>query len=298
MSITLDRDKAFLASVQEICEIAAANAASVDREARFPSEAVAALRAAGTLGALVPDRARRPRSIAGQRRARVPGVGTPVLVDRHGVRDASDPGCDDRAAPRPGSWFESFLTELAAEQWLVASVTSEIGTGETWARSIAPVEPAGDGRCTLEKQAPTVSYGAHADALLITARRSLLPEQATRSSCWPRRSTPHSSRPAPGTRSACGAPARPGFIVRAGFGVEQILAAPFSTVMCESMVPVSHILWSFVWLGIATEAVRARTRFVRAAARRKPGAPVPAAHQPLPGHARADDASSRGRVRP
>ena len=48
--------------------------------------------------------------------------------------------------------------------------------------------------------------------------------------------------------------------------------------MSESMVPVSHILWSHVWLGIATDAFERGRAFVRAAARRSPGAPVPAAH--------------------
>jgi acyl-CoA dehydrogenase len=70
----------------------------------------------------------------------------------------------------------------------------------------------------------------------------------------------------------------PGFTVRARFGSEQVLAAPFSSVMNESIVPLSHILWSFVWLGIATEAFERGRRFVRAAMRRKPGEPVPAAN--------------------
>jgi acyl-CoA dehydrogenase len=70
----------------------------------------------------------------------------------------------------------------------------------------------------------------------------------------------------------------PGFEVRAQFAPEQTLPAPFSTVMCETHVPVSHILWSHVWLGIATEAFERGRAFVRAAARRNPGGPVPAAH--------------------
>jgi acyl-CoA dehydrogenase len=44
------------------------------------------------------------------------------------------------------------------------------------------------------------------------------------------------------------------------------------------MVPVSHILWSHVWLGIATDAFERARAFVRAAARRRPGEQVPAAH--------------------
>jgi acyl-CoA dehydrogenase len=70
----------------------------------------------------------------------------------------------------------------------------------------------------------------------------------------------------------------PGFVVRARFAPEQILPGSFATVMNESLVPLSHILWSFVWLGIATDAFERGRAFVRAAARRKPGDPVPAAH--------------------
>jgi acyl-CoA dehydrogenase len=37
------------------------------------------------------------------------------------------------------------------------------------------------------------------------------------------------------------------------------------------MVPYSHILWSAVWLGIATDAVARASAYVRAEARKKPG---------------------------
>jgi acyl-CoA dehydrogenase len=43
------------------------------------------------------------------------------------------------------------------------------------------------------------------------------------------------------------------------------------------MVPASHILWSHVWLGIATDAFDRARSFVREAAKRKPGEPQPAA---------------------
>jgi acyl-CoA dehydrogenase len=41
--------------------------------------------------------------------------------------------------------------------------------------------------------------------------------------------------------------------------------------MNQSMVPLSHILWSHVWLGIATDAFERARAFLRAAARAKPG---------------------------
>ena len=60
---------------------------------------------------------------------------------------------------RPGS--RPTCASSSEEQRLIASVTSEIGTGGDMGRSIAAVTPDGDGPLpTFEKQAPTVSYGA------------------------------------------------------------------------------------------------------------------------------------------
>jgi acyl-CoA dehydrogenase len=47
--------------------------------------------------------------------------------------------------------------------------------------------------------------------------------------------------------------------------------------MGESIVPVTHILWSHLWLGIATDAFDRARAFVRASARAKPGETPPAA---------------------
>jgi acyl-CoA dehydrogenase len=46
-----------------------------------------------------------------------------------------------------------------------------------------------------------------------------------------------------------------------------VLDVPFAQVCAESMVPISHVLWSHVWLGIATEAFDRARRYARAAAR-------------------------------
>src|SRR5207244_1442734 len=67
-------------------------------------------------------------------------------------------------------FFRRYLEAQAAQQTLIASVTSEVGTwGETRA-SICAIEPDGN-RLRLHKDATTVSYGAMADDLLVTCRR-------------------------------------------------------------------------------------------------------------------------------
>ncbi len=49
----------------------------------------------------------------------------------------------------PGSWFEQYLSDLVAEQRLIASVTSEVGTGGDMGRSIAAVTETGERNAQL-----------------------------------------------------------------------------------------------------------------------------------------------------
>jgi acyl-CoA dehydrogenase len=277
MSVAVDADLAFLAEIRRIAqEIAAVHADAVDRDARFPHEAITALREAEALSAFV------PAELGGG------GVSVPTLaracfeLGRRCSATAMVFAMHQIQATTivrhlDGEWFEEYLRRLVAEQRLIASVTSEVGTGGDMGRSIAPVTPDGDG-WALEKQAPTVSYGAHADDLFTTARRTPQSEQADQVLVLHHREQtelqPAGTWDTIGMRGTCS----PGFTVRARFDAEQVLPAPFATVMNETHVPVSHILWSHVWLGIATEAFERGRAFVRAAARRHPGGPVPAAH--------------------
>jgi acyl-CoA dehydrogenase len=279
MSIIVDRDLEFVETVRRIAiDVAALNADDVDRQARFPLETISALREAEALSAYVPDEfggagvsleaVARACFELGRRCSSAAMVFAMhqiqvVTIARH-----------LEGAP----WFESYLRELCEQQRLIASVTSELGTGGDMSRSIAAVMPAADGRQEFVKQAPTVSYGGYADDLLTTVRRSADAEPGDQLLVLHRASdtelVPTGMWDTIGMRGTCS----PGFTVRASFGSEQALRAPFSTIMNQTIVPVSHILWSHVWLGIATEAFERGRSFVRAAARRKPGEPVPAAH--------------------
>jgi acyl-CoA dehydrogenase len=278
VSVLADRDLEFISEIRRIADLAGAHADEVDREARFPAEAVQALREARSLSAYVPER--------------LGGAGVSVEATARGCFELAR-RCSSTAMIfamhqiqvgtivrhlEGAPWFESYLRELAGEQRLIASVTSEIGTGGDMSRSIAGITAGADGELTFEKQAPTVSYGAHADDLLSTVRRSEEAEPSDQVLVLSRASEtelePMGTWDTIGMRGTCS----PGFVVRARFGRDQILPAPFSTMMSESLVPLSHILWSFVWLGIATEAFDRGRSFVRAATRKSPGKPVPAAH--------------------
>jgi acyl-CoA dehydrogenase len=177
-------------------------------------------------------------------------------------------------------WFEAYLRDVADEQRLIASATSEVGTGGDMGRSVAALTPGGDGRpSSFEKQAPTVSYGQHADALFTTLRRGPDAEPGDQVVVLTRQDQvtlePTGTWDPLGMRGTCS----PGFVVRAELAPEQVLPTPFPRVSAESMVPISHILWSHVWLGIATDAFDRARAFVRAAARQKPGQPLPAAQR-------------------
>ncbi len=278
MSIAIDSDQRFLGAITTIAEeIAGGHAAEVDRDARFPIESISALRDAGALSALVPeDLGGAGASLEAVARAcfelgrRCAATG--MVFAMHHIQV----GTIVRHLDGSG-WFEEYLAELARDQRLIASVTSEIGTGGDMGRSIAGVEDAGEGRLRFEKQAPTVSYGAHCDDYLTTVRRASDAEPGDQVLVLSRGEDTALETAGTwdtiGMRGTCS----PGFVVRASFAAEQILATPFSTVMNESVVPLSHILWSHVWLGIATDAFERGRAFVRESARRKPGAPVPAA---------------------
>jgi acyl-CoA dehydrogenase len=279
VSTVADSDAILLDEVVRIAaEIAADHADTVDREARFPIETIAALREAKALSALIPaelggdEVSLQTIAAACFELGRRCGASAMVFA-MHQIQVA----ClvDHRA---DAAWFDEYLREVVAEQRLIASITSEVGTGGDMGRSIAAVSAAGpDGAVSFEKHAPTVSYGTHADAFMTTVRRAPDAEPGDQVAVLTRREQmkmePQGTWDPLGMRGTCS----PGFVAGAAFDTEQILPTPFSTISAETMTPVSHVLWSHVWLGIATDAFDRARAFVKAAARRKAGEPLPAA---------------------
>jgi acyl-CoA dehydrogenase len=272
------KDQELLSTIRRIAaDIAAPNADEVDRQARFPQEAVDALREAGALSALVPGR-------LGGADASLEAIAeacfelgrhcgaTGMVFAMHQIQIA----CMVRH-PGDSPWFEDYLREVAAEQRLIASITSEVGTGGDMGKSVAAVSEPADGIVSFEKQAPTVSYGGYADAFLTTLRRAPDAEPGdqvlvlTRSDQM--KLEPQGTWDPLGMRGTCS----PGYAATAEFPLEQVMGTPFSEISSESMTPISHILWSHVWLGVSTDAFDRARAFVRAAAKRKPGEPLPAA---------------------
>jgi acyl-CoA dehydrogenase len=280
MSSALDSDRALISAVRQIAnEVAAPNADDVDRSARFPAETIDALRERRALSAFLPtelggdDASFATIAHCCLELGRKCGASAMVFamhqiqlitIARHFEQDA---------------WFEQYLRALAEEQRLIASVTSEVGTGGDMGRSIAALTPADDGSVSFEKQAPTVSYGAYADDLLTTVRRSPDAEPGDQRVVLSRRDQTELEQTGTwdvlGMRGTCS----PAYTVRATVPAEQVLSTTFARVAAESMVPISHILWSHLWLGIAEDAFDRARAFVRAAAKRTPGQTPPAAYR-------------------
>lgn len=257
-------------------EVAEPAADAVDRDGRFPHEAIAALRDERMLSALVPaDLGGRGASIrevmeSCEALARA-CASTAMIFAMHQIEVA----CILRH--HGGSpFFRDYLAGLARHEWLIASATSEVGTGGDLRRSLCAVTPDGS-RLHVSKQAPVVSYGEEADDILLTARRQpdaasvdqvlvLLRKQdttLTRTGGW-------DALGMRGTRSF-------GFSVESSAAPQQVLPAPFAEIATRTMVPISHLLWSAVWLGLASDAVSRARAFVRAEARRSPGVVPPGA---------------------
>ena len=271
-------EQTFLASVERIADdVAAKWVDDVDREARFPHEAIDALREARALSAFVPRELGGGGAPLEEVAAACFTLGrrcgaTAMVFAMHQIQVA----CIVRHR-NDSEWFEQYLRDLVDGQRLIASATSEVGTGGDMGRSVAAVETMDDGTCTFEKQAPTVSYGSQAEDLLTTLRRAPDADGGDQVAVLTHKEQLELEQTGTwdpfGMRGTCS----PGFKIRAAFAPEQQLPEQFAAISGQTMVPVSHILWSHIWLGIATDAFDRARSFVRAAARQKPGEPLPAA---------------------
>jgi len=263
------------ARVDRVAAVAAAHAAAVDAQSRFPSEAIAAARAERLLSLAV------PRELGGEGCAAADVVdgcyalgracaSTAMIYAMHQTKVA----CLVRHG-RGSPWHQLLLRRLCAEQLLLASSTTEGHGGGDVRNSSAAID--GEIRITLERQATVISYGEAADGIVTTARRSahavssdqvlvaFLKENYTleRLNGWD----------ALGMRGTCSA----GFRFVASGLREQILPVSYEKIHSHTMMPFAHLAWSAAWAGIAAAAVDRTRAFVRKAAHRAGGKLPPAA---------------------
>jgi acyl-CoA dehydrogenase len=266
----------FLSRAEKVAAVAAAHAVAVDRDSRFPKEAMAAARAERLLGIAV------PRELGGEGASIADVVdvcyalgracaSTAMIYAMHQTKVA----CLVRHG-RTSAWHQLLLRRLCNEQMLLASSTTEGQNGGDVRNSTAPIERNG-ARISLERQATVISYGKAADGIVTIARRSadaassdqvlvaFLKQDYTLE--------PLIGWDALGMRGTCSE----GFNLVASGAAEQILPVSYDKIHAQTMMPVAHLAWSGVWAGIATSAVDRARAMVRKAAHRAGGTLPPAA---------------------
>lgn len=257
------------ATRQIAADIAGPNADEVDRHARFPIESISALKSAGVLSAGIPS----DLGGAGMNIVELGNLcrilatrcaSTAMILGMHFIKVSSIVHFG-----KGNARFEDYLRSVVAEQRLVASVTSEEGIGGNIRTSASAAEIDG-GRFKLTKHSTCLSYGAEADDLLITCRKS--PDAAASSQVlvlamrgdftlerlgvWD----------SMGMRGTCSPP----FAVSVEANTWQIFERSFAEIATRTMVPDTHYIWSNVWLGIASDAASRARVVVQGRARKNP----------------------------
>jgi acyl-CoA dehydrogenase len=263
---------------QAAAAVAATHAGPVDAEARFPAEAMSAIRAQRLLGILVPV------ELGGEGASISEMVNVCYVLGRacgsvamiyamHQIMVA----CLVRHAGA-SAWHNQLLRRLCDEQLLLASSTTEGQGGGDLRKSDCAVVQQG-ARFTLGKSATVMSYGAQADGIVTTARRAPdapATDQILAALLKQDYSLEHlSAWDTLGMRGTCSA----GFRLEAAGKIEQVLPEPYQKIHAHTVMPVAHLAWSAVWAGIAASAVERARLFTRKAARGQGGQlPPGAAH--------------------
>ena len=251
-------------------DVVAPNAEAVDRDARFPAEAFAALRAEKLLSCYVPAEFGGMGLDITQVSRLCEALGrycasTAMVFAMHQIQVAC---VVHHGLGTP--FFRDYVREMVAKQHLLASATTELGIGGDVRSSICAARVVDD-HFILEKQAPVISYGEIADAILVTCRKS---EDAAKSDqvlvlvrkedALLRRLSEWNTL---GFRGTCS----PGFELKSIGRAEQILPVPYGDIHSGTQHPVAHLLWASLWVGLASDALNRARQFVRGEARKNPG---------------------------
>jgi acyl-CoA dehydrogenase len=273
------RSRTMIEVSREIAESCAApNANDVDRNARFPVETITAAKEAGLLSALVPP------ELGGGGASLAETGQTLTAIGRHCASSAMilamhhlQVAC--LAAHGRNASLRAYLAEVAKRQLLLASATTEVGIGGQLRASKCALERSGQRHFHLEKQAGVISYGAYADGILATCRSGpdAAPNDQVLVLCTPPGLSLEqtSEWDTLGFRGTCS----PGFLLRAEIPQDYALDDAFSDIATQTMLPVSHVLWAHVWLGIAAAAVANARSYVQTEARKTPGTTPPSARR-------------------
>ena len=272
----LELSASFVPRTAAVAAVAAAEAADVDRQARFPKAAIDAARQQKLLGAQIP-------TAFGGHGASIFDItdmcyalgracsSTAMIFAMHQTKVA----CLVRHGT--GSpWHEKLMRRVATEQLLLASSTTEGQNGGNIRSSSAAIER-NEAGITLVRNATVISYGAQADGVVTIARRAgdaAASDQVlvafTKDNYTLERSLEWETL---GMRGTCSA----GFELKATGSPEQIFPEAYDKIHAQTMTPVAHLCWSSAWAGIAAASVERAQLFIRKAARGSGGQMPPGA---------------------
>ncbi|WP_369217911.1 acyl-CoA dehydrogenase family protein [Streptomyces flavofungini] len=258
------------ARLAEVVEVTEAHLTDADRDAAFPVEALAALRRTGLLGLLVPVAY---GGLGGSVRDLVRGaeilgradMSVAMIFAMHCQQSAAlVHHADERLA-------KALLPRVATGEVYLASVTTEAGKGGHLSTADAQLTDA-DGMLEIDRFAPVVTGGTHADGFLITMR------SAGESSTAHEVSLVYADRDQltvqasgdwqpMGMRASHSAPLR----LTGRVPAHQVVGEPgnFHEIAANVFGPLAHLGWSAAWLGTAAGALSRVLRLVRGPAGRE-----------------------------
>ncbi|MFD5478824.1 acyl-CoA dehydrogenase family protein [Streptomyces hawaiiensis] len=252
---------------RDVLPVVKQEAAQVDERASFPETGLQALRDSGLLGLLVPEEHGGLGGDLGDlvEVAQVLAAGcasTAMIWAMHcqqsdAVIGFADPGLRDALLPR-----------IARGDLYLASVTTEPGKGGHLLTNQAPLHHAG-GDLALQREAPVVTGGTHADGFLITMRAELDAPQNQVTLVYADRDqleiVPTSTWDTLGMRGTHSA----GLKLSGSVPATQMIGAggDFRRIAVESMAPVGHLAWAACWLGTARAALSDVVTLMRSADR-------------------------------
>ncbi|WP_433392199.1 acyl-CoA dehydrogenase family protein [Micromonospora sp. KLBMP9576] len=272
MTATLPRpaaDEGLRDRVAAVLPVIRDEAATIDDRAVFPAAGLAALRRSGLMGLLVPtshgglggdlsDLVDVAVALAGE------CMSTAMIWAMHGQQVAA------LVAHGSERLRAELLPRIARGEVYVASVTSEKGKGGHLLTAQAALRRH-DGVLHLERDAPIVTGGEHADGFLITMRDAPDAPPDAVSAVYADRAQLELS--ASGSWNPLGMRGTHSGALRISgrVGGHQLVGAPgqFRAVAVRTFAPAGHVAWAACWLGAARGALRDVLALLRSPAGRR-----------------------------
>ncbi|MFJ8593526.1 acyl-CoA dehydrogenase family protein [Streptomyces sp. NPDC093598] len=254
-------------AVTEVETVAAQHAADCDREARFPHEALEAMRRTGLLGLMVPAEDGGPGGdladlVAVSNRLSRTCMSVGMIFTMH---------CQQVAAivRHGGALRATLLPRIVRGELYLASVTTEATTGGHLLSSGTALTADG-GTAHLDRFAPVVTGGQYADGFLITAVAPGATSPSQMSLVYAERDqltiTVRGDWNPMGMRATHSAPLHLAGDIPTGHVIGE--HGTFRDIAVRTFAPTAHLGWAACWLGAADGALGRTVTLLRADRRR------------------------------